>query len=384
MGWVERCWKPVVFVAALSTTVVSTIAVAAPAVAGPTVPGIDVSTYQGRIDWAAVATTPVRFAIVRATLGNGYRDGRFARNVAGARRNGLTVGAYHFAKPGPARRDPRVEADHFLDVIGLRAGDVIPVLDIEESGGLGTRRLRTWASAWLERVYERTGVRAMIYSGNAFWRGSMRNTASLARRDHPLWVAHWYVGAPDVPGRRWGGRGYTIWQWSAAGRIAGIDGPVDRDRMKGNLSRGTVASIEVRPTEGGMVAGDRLACGGGKTSCERLSNPGDPIALRAVPDDGVRFIRWSGACEPAGEVPTCVVTALGDTTVSAVFGRPNEGALPNPRTVPEAPGSPDAGSRAGSPSTPAPTQGPSPAPAPAPEPITAPEPTSTPQTTPIP
>ena len=47
-------------------------------------------------------------------------------------------------------------------------------------------------------------------------------------------------------------------QWSAAGRIAGIDGPVDRDRMKGNLSRGTVASIEVRPTEGGKVTGDRL------------------------------------------------------------------------------------------------------------------------------
>ncbi len=374
------------FVAALSTTVVSTITVAVPAVAGPKVPGIDVSKYQGRIDWRAVATTPVRFAVLRATLGNHYRDGRYARNVAGARRNGLTVGAYHYAKPGLARRDPRVEADHFLDVSGLRAGDVIPVLDIEETGGLGPRQLRTWASAWLQRVYERTGVRAMIYSGNSFWHGSMRNTASLARRDHPLWVAHWYVGAPDVPGRRWGGRGYTIWQWSAAGRIAGIDGPVDRDWMKGSLSRGTVASIAVRPAERGMVTGDRLACGGGKTSCARLGNPGDPIALRAVPEDGARFIRWGGACEPAGEGPTCVVTALGDRTVSAVFGRPNEGALPNARTVPEAPGSSDAGSRPGSPSTsmPEPSPAPAPAPAPAPELTPAPEPTSTPEPTPIP
>jgi hypothetical protein len=256
------------------------------------------------------------------------------------------------------------------------------VLDIEETGGLGPRQLRTWASAWLERVYERTGVRAMIYSGNSFWHGSMRNTTSLARRDHPLWVAHWYVGAPDVPGRRWGGRGYTIWQWSAVGRIAGIDGPVDRDWMKGNLSRGTVASIAVRPTERGMVTGDRLACGGGQGSCTRLVNPGDPIALRAVPDEGSRFIRWDGACEPAGEAPTCVVTALGDKTVSAVFGRPNEAAVPDARTVPEAPGSSDAGPHPGSQSTPTPK--PSPAPAPAPEFTTAPEPMSTPEPTPIP
>jgi lysozyme len=386
VGWVERRWKQAVFIAALSTTVVSTTAVAAPAIAGPRVPGIDVSKYQGRIDWEAVATTPVRFAVLRATLGNDYRDGRYAGNAAGARRNGLTVGAYHYAKPGLARRDPRVEADHFLDVIGLRAGDVIPVLDIEETGGLGPRQLRTWASAWLQRVYERTGVRAMIYSGISFWHGSMRNTASFARLDHPLWVAHWYVGAPDVPGRRWGGRGYTIWQWSAAGRIAGIDGPVDRDWMKGNLSRGTVASIAVRPAERGMVTGDRLACGGGKTTCTRLGNPGDPIALRAVPEDGARFIRWGGACEPAGEVPTCVVRALGDKTVSAVFGRPNEGALPNARTVPEAPGSSDAGSRPDSPSTPipAPSPAPAPAPAPAPELTTTPEPTSTPEPTPVP
>ena len=382
MGWVQRRWKQVVFIAALSTTVVSTSTVASPAVAGPKVPGIDVSTYQGRIDWRAVATTPVRFAVLRATLGNHYRDGRYARNVAGARRNGLVVGAYHYAKPGLARRDPRLEADHFLDVIGLRAGDVIPVLDIEETGGLGPRQLRTWASAWLDRVYERTGVRAMIYSGNSFWHSSMRNTVSLARRDHPLWVAHWYVGAPDVPARRWGGRGYTIWQWSAAGRIAGVDGPVDRDWMKGNLSRGTVASIAVRPTERGMVTGDRLACGGGKTSCARLGTPGDPIRLRAVPEDGARFIRWGGACEPAGEVPTCVVAALGDKTVSAVFGRPNEAAVPEARTVPEAPGSSGAGSQPGSPS--APTPDPSPAPAPAPELTPTAGSTPTPEPTPIP
>ncbi len=107
MRWVERRWKHVVFWAVLSSTVVSTAVAASPAVAGPRVPGIDVSKYQGRIDWTAVATTPVRFVILRATLGNDYRDGQYGRNAAGAREQGLTVGAYHFAKPSLARWDPR-------------------------------------------------------------------------------------------------------------------------------------------------------------------------------------------------------------------------------------------------------------------------------------
>ena len=162
---------------------------------------------RGRIDWPTVASTRVRFVIMRATMGNHYRDGRYTRNLAGATRNGLVVGAYHFAKPGFARRDTRAEADHFLRVARVSAGDVTPVLDIEETGGLSPRQLRIWARAWLERVHARTGVRAMIYAGSHFWHGFMRNTSWFARHGHPLWVAHWYVRAPDVPGRHWGGRG---------------------------------------------------------------------------------------------------------------------------------------------------------------------------------
>ena len=336
MAWVERRWKHVVFTAALSATVIATTFVG-PAVAGPKVPGIDVSKYQGRIDWDAVATTPVRFVIMRATLGNVYRDGRFARNAAEARRVGLTVGAYHFAKPSLARWDPRAEADHFLNVVGLQAGDVVPVLDIEETGGLSSRQLRTWATAWLRRVEERTGVRAMIYSGNYFWHGFMRNTPWFAHRDHPLWVAHWYVGAPDVPGGRWAGRGYTVWQWSAAGRISGIKGPVDRDWMRGNLAQGTVASIDVQPAEGGVITADRIACGGRLGFCSRLANPGDEITLQAIPADGVQLVRWTGACAAAGVARTCVVAALGRRSISAVFGPRIEVVVPSAEPAPVAP-----------------------------------------------
>ena len=329
MGWIVRRCKHALVIAALSTTVVVTTTATVPAVAGPRVPGIDVSKYQGRIDWRAVATTPVRFAILRATLGNEYRDRRYARNHAGARANGIVAGAYHFAKPSLARWDARAEADHFLAVARVAAGDIIPVLDIEETGGLSPRQLRTWAGAWLERVHERTGVRAMIYSGNHFWHGSMRNTPWFGRLGHPLWVAHWYVRAPQVPGSRWAGSGYTIWQWSATGRVAGIRGPVDLDRIRGNLARATVASIDVHAVKGGVISGDRLVCGRRLRRCTRLANPGDRLTLAATPGPGSRLIRWTGACASAGKARTCTVIALRTRTVSAVFGQPKEAAIPD-------------------------------------------------------
>jgi lysozyme len=329
VGWGVRGWRHAVFVVALSTTVIVTTAGALPALAGPKVPGIDVSTYQGRIDWPTVASTHVRFVIIRATMGNRYRDGRYARNLAGATRNGLVVGAYHFAKPGSGRRDARAEADHFLRVARVMAGDITPVLDVEETGGLSPRQLRMWARAWLERVHARTGVRAMIYSGSHFWRGSLRNTSWFARRGHPLWIAHWYVGAPDVPGRRWGGRGYTAWQWSAAGRIAGIRGDVDRDWLTGSLTRGTIAALRVDPAEGGTISGDRISCGGSHVRCFRLTNPDDEITLTATPAPDARLIGWTGACAPAGDAPSCTVTPVAVRTVSAVFGRAVEAAVPS-------------------------------------------------------
>jgi lysozyme len=317
-----------VSVVALSTTVIVTTAVL-PALAGAKVPGIDVSEYQGRIDWPTIASTRVRFVIIRATMGNRYRDGRYARNVAGATRNGLVVGAYHFAKPGSGRRDARAEADHFLRVARVTAGDLTPVLDIEETGGLSPRQLRMWARAWLERVHARTGVRAMIYSGSHFWRGSMRNTSWFARSGYPLWVAHWYVGAPDVPGRRWGGKGYTAWQWSAAGRIDGIRGAVDRDRLTGPLTRRTIASLRVDPAERGTISGDRISCGGSHGRCSRLLDPDDEITLTATPAPDARLIGWTGACAPAGDARVCTVTAVAVRTVSAVFGRAVEAAVPS-------------------------------------------------------
>ena len=117
------------------------------------VPGIDVSKYQGEIRWRAVAAANVRFAVIRATLGNDYRDPRYAENLARATAHGLAVGAYHFAEPSWAPRDAIREADHFLAVARVARDDLLPVLDIESSGGLSPRQLRIWAVAWLSQKF---------------------------------------------------------------------------------------------------------------------------------------------------------------------------------------------------------------------------------------
>jgi lysozyme len=342
MGWVLRRWRLALWASLLAASLIASVISVPPHAAGrpkhhrhakhhrhtkhhtrhgKKVPGIDVSTYQGRVNWARVGSTSVRFAILRSSLGNHYVDERYAKNLVGARRNGIVVGAYHFAKPGPGRWDARREADHFLRVARNAPGDLLPVLDIESSGGMTRQQLRAWATTWLGRVEHLTGLKAMIYSGNFFWRTHMGNTSYFAKRGHPLWLAHWYVASPEVPGRLWARRGWTVWQRSASGRVAGIEGDVDRNVFRGtDLGHGAIAALSVAPSEDGVITGDRLSCGPTASECARLANPGSRVMLTATPAPNAEFLRWRGACSESATSPSCTVTALGDVAVSADFG----------------------------------------------------------------
>ena len=93
----------------------------------------------------------MRFAIARATKGQHYIDPTFQTNVNGARAEGIVVGAYHRATPSGGANanttDARAEADHYLDVASPDVGDLIPALDIEETGGLAPPDLVVWVRA---------------------------------------------------------------------------------------------------------------------------------------------------------------------------------------------------------------------------------------------
>jgi GH25 family lysozyme M1 (1,4-beta-N-acetylmuramidase) len=197
-------------------------------------PGIDVSHHQGAIDWVQVAASGQRFAIAKATEGRNFVDPNYATNKAGAQLNGIAFTAYHFAQPDDTANDAVIEADHFVDVAQLEPGNLIPVLDIERTGGLTQAELTTWILSWLGRVTQRLGVRPMIYTSPNGWENRTGDTTAVADAGYTaLWVAHWGVPVPRLPANDWSGNGWTFWQYGNCGSVAGIEGCVDVDWYDG-------------------------------------------------------------------------------------------------------------------------------------------------------
>ena len=199
-----------------------------------TLEGIDVSHWQGTIDWPKVAAAGKKFVIMKATEGTGFVDWMYATNHAGARAAGIATTAYHFANPDATAGEAVEEANHFVDVAQLGDGDLIPALDLEKSGGLGTTALRNWVAAWLGQVTARLGIKPMIYVSPAFWVKYLGDTRYFADAGYKiLWIAHWGVSNPTVPAQNWGGNGWTFWQYSNVGSVPGISVRVDLDRYNG-------------------------------------------------------------------------------------------------------------------------------------------------------
>jgi lysozyme len=222
--------------------------------------GIDVSHWQGRIAWHKVANSGIRFAIAKATDGLRTVDGTYHRNSRMARRAGLAFTAYHFARPSGGVANARAQADFFVKHAKLQPGDLVPALDLEKSGGLGPVALQRWVMAFLVRVEQRLGVKPMVYTSPGFWTGPMANTRAIARAGFQvLWIAHWETARPSVPARRWNGQGWTIWQWTKCGRVAGINGCVDRDALGGaRLDELTIGSQSPLLHSHGMADGSRF------------------------------------------------------------------------------------------------------------------------------
>ena len=219
--------------------------------------GIDVSRFQGRIDWERVGDTHVKFAFVQASRGSGADcavvpaqcgpDEFFDRNYARAKENGIRVGPYHRAFAGGEgqlgiRRDSRREARVFLAGVGdLEGRDLRPVLDVETPfDGLTPKELRTWVRNWLTKVEKELGAKPIIYTNFSSW-GATGDTTAFARRGHPLWVANFDVEKPKVPALNWNGLGWSVWQFTSTGHVQGISGNVDE-----NVARVSLNSLSVR------------------------------------------------------------------------------------------------------------------------------------------
>jgi lysozyme len=192
-----------------------------------TIHGIDVSRYQQYISWPDVSAMEVLgiklgFAFIKATEGTGYTDPRFARNWQHSKKNKLARGAYHFFVPTASGL---AQARHFLSEVTWQAGDLPPVLDIELAGNIAPAQLRKEALSWLRAVEQACGVRPILYTNVGFYQRYLGS----AFDSYPLWIAHYY--RPQQPNIN---RGWTFWQHSDAGRVNGIEGPVDFNVFNGD------------------------------------------------------------------------------------------------------------------------------------------------------
>jgi GH25 family lysozyme M1 (1,4-beta-N-acetylmuramidase) len=231
---VRRCFVAVGVVAALLADIAGFVGVA-PAHAATWLTGVDVSHWQGTINWTSVAGAGIKFAIQKATEHQTYVDPTYTTNRNGATAAGIKFTGYHFARPDTTANDAVLEADHFVDTADLAPGNIIPALDLEVSGGLGVSALQNWTMAWMNRVTSRLGVKPMIYTSPGFWTTYMGNTTMFATAGYKtLWIAHWTSNsAPTVPANNWGGNGWTFWQWTDCWHVNGISGCVDGDRYNG-------------------------------------------------------------------------------------------------------------------------------------------------------
>ena len=185
--------------------------------------GIDVSHYQGTVDWEDVAEADIKFAFAKATDGITYTDPMWSTNKTAAPANGVLIGGYHFYQPAD---DPTKQAANFIAALGDVSGNLPPVVDLEKAPEASAAQNYVQdIQTFLEAVADATGCAPMIYANPSFFAQYL--AADLA--DLPLWLAEYRDTPPPADGPVW-----VFWQHSQNSFVNGISGAVDLDWFAGD------------------------------------------------------------------------------------------------------------------------------------------------------
>jgi len=194
---------------------------------GYQVHGIDISHYQGDINWNMLKQTrqgqfPISFIFMKATEGGDYSDDKFVANFDSAKAHGFIRGAYHFYNP---KTDANKQADFFINSVKLEPGDLPPVLDIEKKEK-DIKKLQADLKVWLRKVESHYGVKPIIYASYKF---KTRYLNDSVFNSYPYWIAHYYVDSVRYDGD------WKFWQHTDVGTLPGIDEKVDLNVFNGSL-----------------------------------------------------------------------------------------------------------------------------------------------------
>lgn len=177
--------------------------------------GVDVSRYQGNIQWEVLAQQDVTFAFIKATEGSSYQDPCFAYNWEESQNSGVYVGAYHFFS---FESEGTTQAQNFIDTVGELEGNLPPVVDLEFYGEyteqpLSKQETRKILDDLLHALEEYYGVKPIIYTTT---RAYCQYLLGGDYGDYPLWMRNTYLNPFFVD--------WEFWQYSDQGLLNGYDG----------------------------------------------------------------------------------------------------------------------------------------------------------------
>lgn len=191
--------------------------------------GIDVSHWQGAVDWNAVRASGILFAFVKATERDNVVDPRLDANWQGMKAAGIIRGGYHFFRP---TADAQRQAQHFARHISLASGDMPPVLDLETAENVDNATIIAGVETWLRVVEQLTGRKAIIYTRASFWNTYMKNAGGQFpswTSNYGVWVASYTTNPQPVIPKGWAK--WDFWQYSEQGNVNGVGGNCDVDRF---------------------------------------------------------------------------------------------------------------------------------------------------------
>ncbi|MCI8401048.1 MAG: LysM peptidoglycan-binding domain-containing protein [Lachnospiraceae bacterium] len=266
--------------------------------------GIDVSKWQGDVDFARVAADGIELVYIRAGVGADYVDPRFRANAAGARQNGMKTGFYHFVTADTAE-EARRQARFFVSILSGQVSDGRLVMDLGAPASIGRARFNEVAQAFLEETEQVSGRETAVYTDLSRARDLFDEETARGR---VLWVAEYGVEEPSGSGvwPDWAG-----FQYTQRGRVSGIDTYVDRDVFREEILSGRTEPLpeSERETEYTVARGDTLWKIAG-----RFGTTPEAVAERNGITDPNRIYEGQRLQIPLGERAVCTyVVKKGDT-----------------------------------------------------------------------